>query len=94
MICRRATACAIERTEKLARSTNEADRTALAEVKASGGDNEKSCMSACATDGVTSADSAKMRRASSCVAQSTCDTFGTCLRDAAGILDSADRDPG
>lgn len=87
-VCKRASACAIERAEALAKAGSDVDRAALLQAKADADRNESSCSTACVADAVEPAQADKLQRAEGCIHQTSCAFVERCLRDTAGLGDS------
>ena len=93
-ICRRAAECGAARADKLGSADPTRERGAQDEAHREAPELARSCADRCAVDAPSGELAQKLIRAERCVEQDSCDTFGACLRDAAGLIGPKGVDPG
>ena len=91
-ICRKATECGASKADKLASS--DPSKSAITEAHREAPELTRACTEKCAADAPTGELAQKLIRAQRCTEQDSCDTFGACLRDAAGLIGANGKDPG
>lgn len=83
-VCRRASACGVEKAEALARSGPEADRAGLEALRAGQGEVEKGCVARCNAQAPGPQDLPLARKAAACLDQPDCASLEACLLGVTG----------
>lgn len=87
-VCKRSTACGLEAAEGLAKG-HAHELTMVEQLRKDAPKTEASCTEACRASKVTPEDEPALARAQSCLEQTSCQTFDSCLAQAGKTKDGS-----